>query len=236
MGRHTPQNPYGLDLGFPAIAKQLDGYQEIARTLATTVAVLDEPARRLSELVLSPSYEAALQSQRIAASAIATPALAILDDTYRALAASMLPAKALAGLEESLRQSFAPYQKLAAEAAEQLRATVLQVDVSRLQGLLIGALPAFLEEWSPAPDDATPPRRDNQAADHGVGALRESVVSYAPLVFWLAMLLCVIWIGGTLVEGDLGEGHRTDAMRDSMGAIALFIVLADKARRGRPPT
>jgi hypothetical protein len=207
------------------------------------MSILDEPVRLISSLASSPAYNVAERAYRNAAFVIASQStmasqsiLASLADRHRAIAAAMVPANALAGLEQSLLESFAPYHNLAVEAAGQFASARLQIDVTQLQSLLIGTLPAFLEELSPAPADTTSPRHDDQAADHGASALRESVVSYAPLVFWLAMLLWVIWIGGTLVRGDLGDGHRTDAMRDAMAGIALLIVLADKARGSLPPS
>jgi hypothetical protein len=236
MGRRTPKNPYGLDLGFLAIAKQLDAYQYIAGAAAKQMAILDEPLRLISGLLSSPAYEAAVQAHRIAVATMTPPALTSLANSQRAIAASMLSANALAGLEESLRQSFAPYNDLAVEAARRFAATGLQIDSSRLHELLLGALPAFLAELTPTSAESTEVQRADQTADDNVAALRESLVSYAPVVFWLALLLWVSWIAGTVVGADLGEGHSTDAMRDSMVSIASLIVLADKVRSHPPPS
>lgn len=146
-----------------------------------------------------------------------------------------MPANALARLEQSLLQSFAPYQNLVVEAARQFASARLQIDVTQLQSLLVGVLPAFLDQGYPAPTYAGSPYPDDLTADPDAKALREAVVSHAELIFWLALLLLATWVASYLVGADVGEGNELQAMRDSIGGVGLIMWLADKVRRNLPP-
>ena len=241
MSRRTPKNPYGLDLSFLTIVKQLDGYQDVARAVAAQMSVLDEPIRLINSIGSAQAVNVAEHAYRNAVFAMSPQFTAAsrsiwadLADRNQAIVSAMMPVDALAGVQQSLLDSFAPYHDLAVEAARKFALAGLRVDMTQLNSLLVGALPAFLEELAPPTDRTTESAENRRLPDTAGGSVGGAVKAYATMVFWLAILLWVACITGVLIKGDIGEGHSQDSMRDSMGGIALLIVLADKVRTNRP--
>jgi hypothetical protein len=236
MAKRTPKNPYGLDLGFFAVAKQLEAYQAIADSVAGQMSLLGSHVQLVNSLASAPVYNAMETWYRDVGRTIATVSgAASVAEAQRAIVSSIVPPSVLAGLGQSLEQLGAPYRNLAADIAGQLASLNLQIDRPQLQALLVGAIPAFLDELDAAPADTEATAPVDQTADEHADALRKSVASHAPLVFWLALLLLVTSMASYLVTGDLSQGHSEDAMRDSASFLILVMVLADKVQTKFPP-